>query len=220
MTHWRPWIIVIGLLLMIGCYHMPWFSHTTAGFTMNGFDLAEWTSLHPAVRSSSPAMLTSFLLRVPQLAAAAALALTANQLRDPRSRWLIRAAAMLAALRLIPPTDFFTGASDDPNYRQMALLTAIGAAAVLGSMPLSRVSSRWQVGGLVVILFGGTAAGWWGLSRAHTLLGNFQIDVSIGVGIVGYSLVAVLTAGLALGIGWLRRRHPGLDAARQPVTTG
>jgi hypothetical protein len=178
---------VIGTI----CYYAPWFTHKTAGFTMNAFDLAEWASLHPAVRSSTPPMLTSFLLRVPQLALVFVFALAANWLTDPRARWLVRGIAVLPLLRFIPPADFFRSATDDPNYRQMALLTGLGCGLVVLSIPLGRMATRWQSGLFSVVLFGGVGSGWWGLSRTRLLLDNFEIAIKTGPGIVGLTVVSV-----------------------------
>ena len=194
----RSWLIVICLFVGMALYHAPWYSHETAGFTMNAFDLAEWSSLHPAVRSSSPPMLTSFLLRVPFVALVVACALVANRPQDPRKRWLLRLAAVLLALRMVPPTDFFTEASDDPNYRQMALLTGLGIVLILATLPLHRVDTPWQMWLLVGVLLAGVIAGWFGLSRAGTLLDNFEIDVQVGFGAVGLSAAAALAAFFAV----------------------
>ncbi len=186
----RAWLILGGVILATAGYYLPWYVHDTAAFTTNAFDLAEWASLHPAVRSSSPPMLTSFLLRFPQVMLIFALALAANGLRDPRSRWVWRAIALIPALRFFPPSDFFTGASTDPNYRQMLLLTGLCAASVLVAILLERAASRWQSALLVAALVAGVIAGWWGLSRAGVLLDNFEIDVTIGAGVIGLSLAA------------------------------
>ncbi len=190
----RAWWLVFGLLVMLVCYHMPWYVHDTAGFTMHGFDLAEWTSLHPAVRNSSPAMLTSFLLRVPLWSFVFGFALLANDLHDPRWRWVVRAGALSLVLRFIPPQEFFTGSGDDPNYRQMALLALLGVAAVLVAPVLTR--SAWWVQDvlLVLVLVSGIVAAWWGLSRTHELLTNFAIDVRIGLGIIGYTVLGIAAA--------------------------
>ncbi len=190
----RAWLILGGVILATACYYLPWYVHDTAAFTTNAFDLAEWASLHPAVRSSSPPMLTSFLLRFPQVMLIFALALAANGLRDPRSRWVWRAMALIPALRFFPPSDFFTGASADPNYRQMLLLTGLCAAGVLIAILLEQAASRWQSALLVAALIAGVIAGWWGLSRAGVLLDNFEIDVTIGAGVIGLSLAAVAAA--------------------------
>ncbi|MBN1203061.1 MAG: hypothetical protein JXJ20_14520 [Anaerolineae bacterium] len=184
----RTWLAIVCLLLALIAYYLSWFTHETAAFTMNAFDLAEWSSLHPAVRSSSPPMLTSFLLRAPQLALVLALALAANQLPDPRGRWVLRLGAGLLALRFMPPTDFFSGATDDPNYRQMALLAALASGGIVAALLLTRVPLRWQCWLLAGILTGGMVTGWAGLSRAKTLLDNFEIDVQTGTGVVGFML--------------------------------
>lgn len=202
----RAGIVLAGVILAFLCYQLPWFTHSTAGFTMNGFDLAEWSSLHPAVRSTS--LLTSFLLRAPLLAVIAALALVANRLSDPRIRWVLRALAVLIALRFVPPVDFFRTARADPNYRQMALLVVLSGAALLGALLLHRVPGRWQMVLVAALLLAGTGAGWWGLSRTKLLLDNFEIAVKVGPGFVGYAALAVGMA-VGAGIGWLKEKQKG-----------
>jgi hypothetical protein len=198
----RAWFILAGLVLGMVCTYWPWFTHQTAGFTMNAFDLAEWASLHPAVRSSSPPMLTSFLLRVPQLALVFAFVLAVNGLADPRARWLMRGIAMLPLLRFLPPAEFFTSATGDPNYRQMALLTGLGIGLVLLSIPLHRMRTRWQDGLSGAALLGGVVSGWWGLSRTRLLLDNFEIAVKTGPGIVGLTFVSAGAILLILMRSW------------------
>lgn len=192
----RFWMVLGCLLLALVGYYLPWYTHDTAGFTMNGFDLSEWTSIHPAVRSSSPPMLTSFLLRLPQLALVAALALVANEAGDVRVRWLVRGGALLLALRSFPPTDFFSTMRDDPNYRQMALLAVLGVAAVAVA-PLAP-GRRWQRALLAAVLAVGAMAGWAGLQRADELLDNFEIAVQVGPGAPVYTLAAALATVLVL----------------------
>ncbi len=207
----RAWIGltgVIGLALALVCYHAPWYTHTTAAFTLNAFDLAEWASLHPAVQASSPTLLTSFLLRAPQLALILALALHANCFGDARARWLLRTAALMIALRFFPPREFFGSAVSDPNFRQMMLLTGLGVGGVLAAILAEKLAHRWQGLLAAALLALGVGAGWWGLARAHTLLDNFEIAVSIGVGAVGYSAFSALVA--VTGLSLLRRAElPG-----------
>jgi hypothetical protein len=192
----RAWLVIASLIVATACYELPWYVHDTAAFTTNAFDLAEWTSLHPAVRSSSPPLLASFLLRFPQVMLVFAVALAANGLHDPRSRWIWRAAALIPALRFFPPSDFFTGASADPNYRQMLLLFGLCAGSVMVAILLERAAVRWQSALLIAALAVGVIGGWWGLSRAGVLLDNFEIDVRIGAGVIGLSMAAA-AAGLA-----------------------
>lgn len=176
-------------------YHLPWVEHVTAGFTMNGFDLAEWTSLHPAVRSSTPPLLATFLLRAPHVAAVLALACAVSGLGSARWRTAGWALALVLAARFIPPVEFFQSARSDPNYRQMALLTGLGMAGVLGVMALRRVVTRRSALCGAVVLGVGMAAGWVGLSRALVLLDNFEIAVVVGRGVVLYT-AAALGAGV------------------------
>lgn len=186
----RGWWTLWTLLALLACYHAPWFAHESAGFTMHAYDLAEWSSLHPAVRSSSPAMLTSFLLRAPLFAVVFGLALAANWFVDARVRWTVRAVELIVALRFVPPKEFFTAASDDPNYRQMALLAALSVIAILAAFGVGRLRERAQTGILGAAIIASIVAGWWGLSRAGELLRNFEIDVHSGMGIVTYTVIA------------------------------
>ncbi|MBN1563190.1 MAG: hypothetical protein JXA10_05080 [Anaerolineae bacterium] len=194
----RAWWMTLGLGLALVCYMLPWYTHDTAGFTTNAFDLAEWASIHPAVRSSSPPMLTSLLLRWPLVAVIIGLALTANRFEDARVCWVVRGVALLLALRLISPSDFFANASDDPNYRQMAQLTAASVIGILVAIMLFRLAQRWQNAVLVGVLLIGVLAGWQGLADAGTLLDNFEIAVSIGPGIIGYTLCMGLVLMVAI----------------------
>lgn len=197
-------VVIAALGLALAAYYLPWVTHPTASFTMNGFDLAEWTSLHPASRSSSPPMLTPFLLRAPQVAVAAGLALAAGVASDPRWRAAGWAAALIVALRIIPPAEFWQSARGDPNYRQMALLTVAGLGGV-ALAAFARLRGRLWLVALVIVLGIGALAGWAGLSRAGVLLDNFEIGVRTGAGPALYTLAAVV-AGLAAG---LHTRRPG-----------
>ena len=187
----RPGWVLMLLVGALIAYHLAWYAHASAGFTTNAFDLAEWASLHPAVRSSSPPLLTSFLLRLPLIMLVGALALAANDLDDPRIRWIARLVIALPLLRLIPPKDFFTTASSDPNYRQMALLVVLGGGLWLVSPLLGRLPGRWQVGLLGTMVLASVLTGWAGLARTHLLLDNFEIHVTLGPGLPLYIMACL-----------------------------
>jgi len=206
--HGIPIALIVALLVALAAFYLPWVTHSTAGFTMNGFDLAEWASLHPAVRANTPSMLTSFLLRAPQVAVAIALALAANAIADPRWRAVGWAAALLVALRYVPPVEFLQSARDDPNYRQMALLAVLGVIGVACAAALSGFRARWLVAGAALCGVGGAVAGWAGLSRAGELLDNFEIATRTGGGPLLYSGAALALVALAV---WAFR---GGDARR------
>lgn len=199
--------LLLAMIVALVAYYLPWVDHITAGFTMNGFDLAEWASLHPAVRASAPPMLASFLLRVPQVTVAIGLALAASALHDPRWRVVGWAAALLVAVRFIPPAEFVQSARSDPNYRQMALLTALGVLGVGVAAILSRRGGRWLVAGAALLIVGGAVAGWIGLARAGELLDNFEIAARTGSGPMLYTIAAVAVGLLAV---WDMRRGRGI----------
>jgi len=206
-------LLLLALVVALVAFYLPWVDHISAGFTMNGFDLAEWASLHPAVRSSSPPLLTSFLLRVPQIAVAIGLALTASALAEPRWRAIGWAAALLVALRYLPPVEFWQSARGDPNYRQMALLTTLGVLGVGIAAWLRRLAARWLALGAVLVAIAGAAAGWAGLSRADELLDNFEIATITGSGPLIYTGAAVavglLVAWIVQAESWRRATKKG-----------
>jgi len=189
---------LLALAGMLVAYHGPWYTHTTAGFTMHAYDLAEWASLHPAVRADAPWLRTSLFLRLGWWAVVASVALAANAWPDARVRWTLRALALGLALRFVPPKAFFSGARDDANYRQMAALFALSVLTVGGAWALERAGRRAQRAAWLGVLAVGVGAGWWGLARAGELLYNFQIDVQIGWGAFGYSAAAAVGALVAL----------------------
>jgi len=192
------WLALAALTLALLCYYLPWYSHATAAFTLHAYDLAEWASLHPAVRSEAPALWTSFLLRLPQVTLLWAAALLANAAHDPRLRTVLWGVALLIALRFLPPREFLGAASADPNYRQMALLTGLGLAGVALAIPARRLSARWRGALTAGVLLIGVLAGWWGLTRTRPLLDNFQIGVKVGYGAVGYTLCCLVAVGILL----------------------
>ncbi len=192
------WLALVALTLALLCYYLPWYSHATAAFTLHAYDLAEWASLHPAVRSEAPVLWTSFLLRLPQVTLIWAAALLANGGRDPRLRTVLRGVALLVALRFLPPREFLSAASGDPNYRQMAVLTGLGLAGILLAILAWRLPECWQRWAAAVILLAGAIAGWWGLTHIRPLLDNFQVEARVGYGVLGYTLFCLAATGTLL----------------------
>ena len=52
------------LLLALIAYSLPWVVGPGAALTLNAYDLAEWTSLHPAVRTAALPFALTFGLRL------------------------------------------------------------------------------------------------------------------------------------------------------------
>src|SRR5262245_36944556 len=105
------WVL---FLLALVFYMLPWVLTPDASLNMGGYDLAEWASLHPAVRASSPPLLLSFALRLPLALLALVVAFSGEQ---AGKTWVRAAFVCLLAVALLPSPEFLTQYRDDPNYR-------------------------------------------------------------------------------------------------------
>jgi len=67
-----------AMLLLLGLlgYLLPWAVASSAPMTLNAYDLAEWTSLHPAQRQTTPPLLAPLRLRAQLAILSLAFALT------------------------------------------------------------------------------------------------------------------------------------------------
>ena len=201
------WLILtrIGLIVAwLGCY-FPWTATRGAAFTVNLFDLAEWTSLDSAVRYGSPPLLPTFLLRLTVGLIAVIIALHAVQTRSIGARRVLIGLALLIGIGLLPPIAFFSGQSGDANYRQQFVIALATCVVVfnlwlLGQRLSHRIVARATVIGLVLALITGTI-GW--LTGVNAL-SAFQIHLSPGYGLL-IALASWLLAGVSAAIDSLRR---------------
>src|SRR5438477_2332337 len=111
-TNWLlrfPW-----LLAALAAYYLPWINNRAAALSANAYDLAEWVSLHQAVRDASIPNLAPFLLRAVLGGLALLFAVRALKALSGRARWAYSFLALLLAVTLLPPLDFFRGAWNDP----------------------------------------------------------------------------------------------------------
>lgn len=188
-------IIFAGALMLIG-YSLPWLQGPGVSLSPNAYDLAEWSSLHPAARAESPALLTALLLRLPL--ACIALMLSFSAPADTRGRLICGLGALLLAAALLPPLEFVR-AFDDLNYRQQFMLAAV---ALIGSLiGLSGVLRRWSRVVAVLALVIGAAASAAGLARGYALFTAIQIEVTIGAGGVLLTLLFGLAALVVMAAG-------------------
>lgn len=188
-------ILFAGALMLIG-YSLPWLQGPGVSLSPNAYDLAEWSSLHPAARAESPALLTALLLRLPLACIALMLAFSAPP--DTQGRLIFGLGALLLAAALLPPLEFVR-APDDLNYRQQFMLAVV---ALIGSLVgLSGVLRRWGRVIAVLALVTGAAASAVGLARGYALFTELQIEVTIGTGGVLLTLLFVLTALVLLAAG-------------------
>lgn len=187
--HRRPdyslaWGILIGLGVI--AYNLSWLTSTGAGLTFGAYDLAEWVSLHPAVRAA-PLMAESAVLRLPIALLALVAAFRAQHMFSWSGLFVVT-----TAVTLLPPLDFLTQ-TNDLNYRQqllIAFMTLLG-----GGFGLSGLLSKWrQVFGAVAALLGAiiSLSGW---SAAHQLLLQFEVPALLGTGAPLMIAVFLIAAG-------------------------
>jgi len=185
-----------GVLFLLGCaaYSLPWIINPGAGLSFGAYDLAEWASLHPAVRESNPMLLTSLFLRLPL--ACLGLLLTIGIFSE--KIWPRLMLLSLIAFALLPPLEFFTQYRDDPNYRQQFFLA--GSTMIIGVLSIA-VKRKGSVKLLVITLVMiGAISSLWGLIQGYSLMRTFDLPVQItfaGIalmivyGLIGYSLPVI-----------------------------
>ena len=120
---------VILLLLGLLGYLLPWAVAQSAPMTLNAYDLAEWTSLHPAQRQTTPPLMAPLLLRAQLVILSLAFAVTASR------RWIAAAAVVVLALAQLPPFEYVYDIAN-LNYRQQFVLALVSLVAGLAATRL------------------------------------------------------------------------------------
>jgi hypothetical protein len=154
-----------------------------SGLSFGAYDLAEWTSLHPAVRNGNPALLTPLLLRVPLACWGLIISLGFLNTRFGVAAVII----VLTSIAILPPLEFFTQYRDDPNYQQQFLLALVTLATGITGIAIRSVH---VIKPLVIILaFVGAGSSLAGLIQGYRLLEQFKLPTHFGFG--GISLIAI-----------------------------
>lgn len=205
---WRRWVILILIVLAVAAYHLPWHTHPAAAFSNNGFDLAEFVSLHPHIRAESPTLYTSLLLRLPLLLLALMIVLTAEGLVSERARWLWRGVAVLFVLRLNPPAIFYPYGGGSENDQQLGNMMIAGLIIVFAAIAAGRWFKRVYHPLMLVILGVMLPTARNGYQRATDLIRDgLLVEVKMGGGFVlflGFSIAAAL---FVLFDGWQAYRN-------------
>lgn len=189
------WGILLTSLLGVVAFHIPWHNHAVAAFRLNAFDLAEWVSLHPTVRTEHPTLWSSMLLRLPLLGLGWSIALSANHLRDERWQWIWRGIAVLVVLRLNPPIEFYKRTGGD-NEQQLGYLMITGLLGI----GLFFVTKRWLTKIyfptllMMWLMIGYTS--WEGLRRATNVVKSLAVEVDYGGGFYLMVLLVIGVVGL------------------------
>jgi hypothetical protein len=174
---------------MFGLYLLPWVVNPEASLTPNGYELAEWTSLHPVVRGGNPPLVPSLLLRLPLVCIPLVVAFSARQ-RSPLAALLV----LVVSAGLLPPE--LLQASGNANSSQqgvLALVTLIGGMiGVSGILPKVR---RWIATGAALV---GAIASVLGLAQGVDLMRGFNLPAEIGLGGVALATAFALTAAASV----------------------
>jgi hypothetical protein len=184
-------LLWLFMALALAAYALPWVINTSAALTLNGYDLAEWISLHPAARNQEPILLTSLLLRLPLLCLCGLIAIQAQRPLFTLGWWLRAIGIALLVLAQLPPLEF-ANTPNDPNYQQQLALALV--SLVLGGLGLSGILARWRLPIALILVVLGCGASLAGLSQSIGMMNDFSLAAQTGSGIILY---------LVLSIGWL-----------------
>lgn len=188
-------ILMVALILFgLYGYLQPWIIAPAGSMSLNAYDLAEWASLIPAQRSTSPPLAVPLLLRLQPLILSLLLSIIAS---GRRGLALSAAAICLLAIAQLPPFEFIYDINN-LNYRQQFVLAAVSLLAGLGLVLLQRA---WLSTILMLALATvGIATAALGLSEAIALYSIFGMAAAPGAGIwiMGLCYALVLLLGLRL----------------------
>lgn len=194
-TGYRAWPFWLFILLALMAYVSPWVINPGAGLTVGAYDLAEWVSLSPAARAQSPALLTTFLLRLPLMSLTLLIALNAPRSAFTYRRWLHTLAVLPLCVAQLPPPEFLSQ-TDDINYRQQALLA--GGSLILAIIGLSGALHRYRLPVMVAVAGVSAVAVLAGLFQAQDILRQYKLPAETGFGGILLALLFALLAGAAL----------------------
>jgi len=194
-------LALIGLLIAwVGCY-CQWTTTRGAAFSVNIFDLAEWTSLDAVIRYGSPSLplLPTFLLRLTVGLLAFAIAVQAIRAQSAIARRLLIALALVITIGLLPPFGNLKIALSDINYRQQLIIAVITSFSVIAIWLLAaRVPKRVIMIGGIVLPIATLLLGSIGWLMAVNALSVFQIHLAPGVGLFIFAIG--LLVSIASGI--------------------
>ncbi|MDE2855043.1 MAG: hypothetical protein OXN88_12800 [Chloroflexota bacterium] len=195
--------MILCSLVMLGLlgYVQPWILAPSGSMTLNAFDLAEWTSLHPAQRATSPPLLTPLLLRLQLLLLSVILSANA-----PAGRMKVAAAAiaiLVLTAAQMPPLEFVYD-FNNLNYRQQFYLA--GASLVASFALLAFSARRISTLATVALPLIGIVTAALGLAQAMELYDHYALDAAPGAGIwvLSLSYVGMIVVALVYKMGMRR----------------
>lgn len=186
--------VLVLLLLALAGYLLPWVTAPNAAMTLNAFDLAEWTSLHPIQQQAIPPLIAPFLLRA-QLAILAVLITLWSTSRNERFFAFLFVA--LLSVSQLPPLEFLKNIAD-PNYRQLLFLAI---ATIILSTGLGLIlPAQFRPFVIIFLAVSGIVTSLLGQSQAIELY-----QVTLEQGETGGGLCLIVAAYAAISLNVLRR---------------
>ncbi|HYO88712.1 MAG TPA: hypothetical protein VER79_08685 [Candidatus Limnocylindrales bacterium] len=196
MNRWLGWF---GALALLACA-LPWSLNPGAGLSLNPIDLAEWTSLNPAVQAQTPTLLATFLLRTPLLIVALLFALATSRSARPLAVLLL----LLLSAGQLPPFEFL-GDLGNANFQQQALMAVL--TLIIGLLTLMLFPHpRALLAGAIVALAGLLAAVI-GAANAFAEMRAFGLPALIGPGLAIYSAALAGAATFPLLQAGIKKRR-------------
>ena len=185
---------LVLLVLALAGYLLPWVTAPNSAMTLNAFDLAEWTSLHPLQQGATPQLLVPLLLRAQLSILATLIALWSTSRNERILAFLF---VVLVAAAQLPPLEFLNNIAD-ANYRQLLFLAVatILLATGLGYM----LPARFRPIVIILLAITGIVTSLLGQSQAIEL---YQVTLERGE--TGGGLWLIIVAYAALGLNMLRR---------------
>jgi hypothetical protein len=146
------WLLPLSALAALAGYLGPWVDHPVAGLTILGLDLGEYVKFLSPVRSGAVSLWREgFYLPLLAVSLTCSLAAFRRELAYPWAvRALLLAAAVVAALNLLPPA-WTPQRMLTPEFQQQTLWIALCLAAMVFS-PFLALLPRWIVAALVAAL--------------------------------------------------------------------
>ncbi len=186
-----PAMFALIALALFG-YAQPWIVAPVGSMTLNAPDLAEWASLVPSQRVTTPPLLAPLLIRLQPMM----LTLLLGGITAGRRKMAMSAAAIcLLAASQLPPFEFVYDINN-LNYRQQFSLAALSLIAGICLIPIQ--TRRVLLLAAALIGAAGLVTSAFGLSTAIELYGAFEFDAVPGAGIwiLGLSYVALIAIAL------------------------
>ena len=185
-------LMVVPVLIGFGGYLLPWIVASSGPMTLNAFDLAEWASLIPAQRGTSPQLLVPLLLRTQPVLLTSLLGVVAVG----RKEMAIAAIAIcLLAIAQLPPFEYVYDINN-LNYRQQFVLAVVSLVAGFCLLPLRR--QRLMIVVKLALALVGMVTAMLGLSGAITLFSQFGLAAAHGAGF--WILISCYAATIAFSL--------------------